>query len=117
MKNIFLVVRKLVTVLLLAIMIAGCSYTKHIIEISNVSNIREIYIRNTGTTNWGTNTVSKIQDIDKSRFSDTVDIRVIDSNGIIYTKYNVPFNDAAFVETDKTSSINPYARYILGINF
>jgi len=55
-----------------------------------------------------------MQDIDKSRFSEMVDISVIDTNGIVYSRYNVPFDDAAFVETDKTSSINPFAMGLLG---
>ena len=109
MRNIFHIARKLVTVLLLGITVAGCAYTRYGIEISNVPDIREIYIRNAGTTNWGTNIASDMQDIDKSRFSEMVDISVIDTNGIVYSRYNVPFEDAAFVETDKTSSPNMYA--------
>jgi len=114
MRNIFHIARKLVTVLLLGITVAGCAYTRYGIEISNVPDIREIYIRNAGTTNWGTNIASDMQDIDKSRFSEMVDISVIDTNGIVYSRYNVPFEDAAFVETDKTSSINPFAMGLLG---
>jgi len=106
MKNIFHLVKKLVAVLLLGIMVAGCASTQYGIEVSNVLNIREINIRNAGAANWGANTASIMQDIDRSRFSERVDIRVIDTNGVVYSKYNVPFNDAAFVETGKTSSPN-----------
>ena len=109
MKNIFHVVRKLIAVLLLGVTITGCATTYHGIEISNVSNIRELYIRNAGTTNWGTDIANNMQNIDKSRFSENVDIRVIDTNSVVYSKYNVPFNDASFIETGKTSSINLFA--------
>jgi len=109
MKNRFHVVSKLVAVLLLGITVAGCASTRHGIEISNVLNIREIYIRNAGVANWGTNLADNMQDIDKSGFLERVDIRVVDTNGVVYSRYNVPFDDAAFVETGKTSSINPFA--------
>jgi len=109
MKNIFHVVSKLVAVLLLGITVTGCATTYHGIEISNVPNIRELYIRNAGTTNWGTDIAGNMKYIDKSRFSERVDIKVLDNNGIVYCKYNVPFNDAAFVVTGKTSSLNPIA--------
>jgi hypothetical protein len=98
MKGIFHVVRKLVAVLLLGIFVDGCAYTRYGLEISNVPNIREIYIRNAGTTNWGTDLASDMQNIDKSRFSEMVDIKVIDTNGVVYSRYNIPFNDAAFAE-------------------
>jgi len=109
MKNIFHVASKLIAVLLLGITVTGCATTHYGLEISNVPYIKEVYIRNTGATNWGTNIASNMQYIDKSRFSEKVDIKVLDANGIVYYKYNVPFNDAAFVETNKTSSINPIA--------
>jgi hypothetical protein len=107
-RNIFLL-GMLVMVLVFGMTVVGCATTKHGVEISNVSNVREIYIRNAGTTNWGANIASTIQDIDTSRFSERVDIRVLDTNGVVYSKYNVPFNDAAFVETGKTSSMNLFA--------
>ena len=109
MKDRFHVAGKLVAVLLLGITVAGCATTRHGIEISNVQNIREIYIRNAGTTNWGTDIASNVQNINKSIFSESVDIRVIDTNGVVYSRYDVPFNDAAFVETGKQSSFNPFA--------
>jgi len=110
MKNIFHVARKLVAVLLLGITVAGCASTQHGIEISNVLNIKELYIRNAGVTNWGTNIASNMQNIDKTKFSERVDLRVVDSNGVVYSRYNAPFNDAAFVETGKTSSMNLFAQ-------
>ena len=113
MRSIFHVASKLVAVLLLVITVAGCAYSRHGIEISNVSNIREIYIRNAGTTNWGMNIAGVMQNIPKSAFSERVDIRVIDTNDVVYSKYDVPFNDGAFVETKKTSSMNLFAK--LGI--
>ena len=115
MRNIFHIARKLVAVLLLGITVAGCAYTRYGIEISNVPHIREIYIRNAGTTNWGANIASDIRNIDKSKFSEMVDIRVIDANGVVYGKYNVPFNDAAFVETGKTRRMNPFLWIPIGL--
>jgi hypothetical protein len=109
MKNGFSIVGKLVAVMLLAITVAGCATSQYGVEISNVQNIREIYIRNAGTNNWGANIANNIQNIDKSRFSERVDIRVIDTNGFAYSNYNVPFGDAAFEETGKSSSMNLYA--------
>jgi len=113
MKNIFHVASKLIAVLLLGITVAGCATSYYGIEIINVPNIREIYIRNAGTTYWGTNIAHNMKNINKSEFSERVDIRVLDANGIVYSKYNVPFNDTAFVETDKTSRSNFFA--ILGL--
>jgi len=110
MKNLFHVARKLVAVLLLGITVAGCASTQHGIEISNVRNLKEVYIRNAGTTNWGSNIVNNLQNIDRSRFSERVDIRVVDANGVVYNKKNVPFDDPAFPETGKTSSMNIFAQ-------
>jgi len=114
MKNIFHVARKLVALLLLGITVTGCAYTRYGVEISNVQYVREMYIRNTGTTDWGPNIVRNMKNINKSNFSERVDIRVIDSNGIAYSKYGVPFNDTAFVKTGKTYAINPYAAATAG---
>ena len=86
--------------------VIGCATTQYDVAVSNVYGVREIYIRSAGTTNWGTNMAGNLQNIDRSKFSETVDIRVIDANGFVYSKYGVPFNDAAFVETDKTRSVN-----------
>jgi len=114
-KNIFHVARKLVALLLLGITVAGCASTQHGIEISNVPNIKEIYIKNAGTSSWGSNMANNLKNIDRSRFSERVDIRVVDTNGVVYNKNNVPFNDAAFQETGKTSSMNLFAEIgILG---
>ena len=106
MQNKSHVVSKLIAVLLLVIMLAGCATTQHSIEIANVPNVRELYTRNTGTTIWGPNIAGNMQDIDRSRFSEMVDIRVVDTNGIVFSRHNVPFNDVAFVETDTTHSTN-----------
>ena len=111
-----------VLVVVLAFGSLGCATSYHGVEITNVSAVREIYIRNAGTTNWSSNLVSSLKDIDrsiffgekvdiglimslkgidKSRFSDTVDIRVVDANGIVYSKYNVPFGNDAFEQRYK----------------
>ena len=110
MKNISNIVGKLVAVLVLGTTVAGCASTQHGIEINNVRNIREVYIRNTGTTNWGTNIVNTMQNIDISKFPERVDIRVLDTDGVVYSSYNVPFNEAVFVEAGQTSSLNLFAQ-------
>ena len=107
-RNIFLL-GMLVMVLVFGMAVVGCATTEHGVEINNVSNVKEIYIRNAGATNWGANIANTMQDIDTSRFSEMVDIRVLDTNGVVYSRYNVPFNDAVFVETGKTSSMNLFA--------
>jgi len=91
----------------------GCSTTYYSVEVSNIPNIREIYIRNAGTTEWGANLVRTLNNIDKSIWSERVDIRVVDTNGIVYSKHNIPFNDAAFIVTDESSTINPFFGLVL----
>ena len=107
MKNVFYVVSKLVAVLLLGITVAGCVSTQYSVDIRNVGNsISEVYIRNAGTTNWGTNLAGTLRNIDRSIFSDKVDIRVVDALGLVYSKYNVPFSKADFEVTGKNYSLN-----------
>ena len=115
MKNRFFILGMPVTILVLGMMVAGCATTHHSVEISNVSNIRELYIRNAGAVSWGTNIVGDIKSINKSNYSERVDIKVVDSNGIVYSKLNVPFGNTAFVETNKTSTPNIYALGALGL--
>ena len=69
-------------------------------------NTREVFIRNTGTTDWGPNMAWNLQNIDKSKYSARVDIRVVDTDGIVYSKYDVPFDNAAFVVTRKNEEAN-----------
>ena len=110
--------RVLAIVLIFGMMFSGCATTRHGVEISNVqaSNIKEVNIRTAGTANWGSNMAKHLENIDRSKFSERVDIRVIDTNGIVYSKHNVPFDDAAFAQTSKTSSINQLAvAGVLGI--
>jgi len=116
-KSIFLMAGMLVIMLVFGMSVSGCATSQHGVEISNVStsNIREIYIRNAGTTNWGSNMARNLQNIDKSRFSEKVDIRVVDINGVVYSKYDVPFDNAAFIETNKTSTYNVYAMGALAL--
>ena len=114
-KSKFFMSRVLVIVLAFGMLFLGCSTTQHSVAISNVPNVSEVYIRNAGTSNWGTNMAGGLQDIDKSRFSAKVDIRVIDTNGIVYNKYNVPFGDAAFVETSKNHYIGTGTSVLLGV--
>jgi len=107
-KNIFYVVGKLLKIFLLGVTVFSCKSVQYGVEISNVpkANIKAAYIRNAGTTNWGNNIATSLSNIDRSRYSQIVDIRVVDTNGVVYSKYDVSFNDAAFVESGETSSIN-----------
>ena len=102
------VLEKLVAILLLGVTLAGCTTTRYGLEITNVSrtDIREVYIRNSGTTHWGSNIAGSMHNIDISRYSQRVDIRVVDTRGIVYSRHNVPFN---FVETGQTRSMNNFA--------
>jgi len=74
----------------------GCTTTRYRVEISNVHNIRELNIRNAGATHWGMNLAGNRDNIDISGFSERVDIRVVDTNGIVHSRYNVAFDAAAF---------------------
>ena len=94
---------------IIVIAFTGCSTTRYGVEISNVPNVREIRIRNAGTTQWGVNMAGNRDNIDVSGFSEMVDIMVVDANGIVHSRHNVPFTDAAFVVTHRTTSINNYA--------
>jgi len=126
----------LLFVLIFGMFATGCTTTHHGIEIDNVRNVRELYIKNAGTNNWGSNlagsslhfdrggapggaefgTVSGyLQRINKSHYSETVDIKVVDTNGIVYTKFNVKFNDESFVETKKIKTANIYFWGVLAI--
>ena len=104
-----------VLVLVLAFGSLGCATSQHGIEFSNVSaaNLREVYIRNAGSNSWGSNMVRELDNIDRTRFSSTVDMRVVDNNGIVYTKYGVSLGDSAFIETEKNSTLNPFAGILL----
>ncbi|MCL2833225.1 MAG: hypothetical protein FWD78_08650 [Treponema sp.] len=99
----------------LVIILAGCATTQHELVINNISpnNIKEIYIKNAGTANWGANMVKNVDNIDLSAFTNTVDIKVIDNNNTVYSKYNVSFNDAAFTESGTTSTMNTFVGVIL----
>jgi len=110
MKNVFHVASKLIAVLLLGITVAGCASTQYSVDIRNVQNYySQVYIRNAGTSDWGTNLARTLENIDRSLFSDKVDIRVIDAQGLAYSKYNVPFSKADFEVKDKTVTTNPTA--------
>ena len=111
-KSKFFTAGILAIVFIFGMLFLGCSTTQHSVTISNVSNIKEVYIRNTGTSNWGGNLAGHLQNIDKSKYSSMVDIRVIDSNGLVYSKNNVPFSDDAFEETT-TKSVNETVKKLL----
>jgi len=87
---------------IIVIAFTGCSTTRYGVEISNVPNVREIRIRNAGTTQWGVNLAGNRDNIDVSGFSEMVDIMVVDANGIVHSRHNVPFTDAAFVVARET---------------
>jgi len=96
----------LIIALVFGMTVVGCATTQHDVEITNVRNIREINIRNAGAAHWGPNFARHLQNIDISMFSETVDIRVVDTDGIVFSRYNVPFGDAAFQMVSRTSTIN-----------
>lgn len=102
----------LVIVLVLGMMLSGCATNQYGVEISNV-NFREVYIRNAGTNSWGNNIAQDLKKINRSRYSDTVDIRVVSENGLVYSKYNVPFDYSAFVKTGETKELNLWAGMVL----
>jgi len=107
-------------VLIFGTILIGCTTTQYGVEVNNIANIREIYIRNAGTTSWGSNMAENLQNIDISRFSNSVDIRVVDTNGIVYSKHNVPFNEAVFIETSRESHMGmgtTIAMFIVTIPF
>jgi len=83
---------------------AGCTTTRYSVQIAGVPNISSVQIRNAGTTHWGANLAARLGDIDVSQFSDRVDIRVVDTNGIVHSRYNVPFHSDAFTETRQRHS-------------
>jgi len=81
----------------------GCQTTLHHVEIANVPNVREIYIRNAGTDSWSENLAGKNF---KSDYSERVDIKVIDANGLVYSKTNVSFADFDFAESGRMKRLN-----------
>ena len=103
MKNRFFIGGILVLVLVFGMTVIGCTTTHYGVDISNVTNIKEVYIRNAEATQWSKNLAGILNDIDISGFSERVDIKVVDTNGLVYSKQNVPFGDAAFVQTSKTN--------------
>ena len=117
-KSLFQMEKVMAMVLILGMTVSGCATTQHGIESSNVRNISAVYIKNAGASSWGADMVRNLKDIDRSRYSSRVDIKVVDVNRIVYTKYNVSFDDAAFVVTEKTSTLNSVASgalLVLGI--
>ena len=107
------IARVLAIVLIFGMAFTSCATTYHSVEIANVRNVREVYIRNAGSSSWGQNLAGNLQEIDRSKFSDRVDVRVVDTNGIVYSSHNVPFNDNAFVQANKTSRLNRVGRIAL----
>jgi len=94
----------LLNVIVFQMAFLGCKTTQHNVEITNVPNVREIYIRNTGTDSWSENLAGK--NINKTDYSERVDIRVIDANGLVYSKTNVSSADNDFVESSRMRRLN-----------
>jgi len=101
--------REFSAVILLCItvpMFTSCrTTTAYAVGVRGVPNVRELYIRNAGTASWGANLAGSINDIDVSRFPGNVDIRVVGTDGVIHSRYNIPFA-SAFVQTDSRSEAN-----------
>jgi len=97
-KSKFFMARILAIVLLFGMLFSGCATNHYSIYISN-ADTREVQIRNSGTTDW---IVAKnLHDFDISGFSERVDIRVVDRDGLVYTKYDIPFARKDFEEISK----------------
>lgn len=92
----------------------GCATRFYGIDVSNVPNVSRVYIRNAGTTSWGAS-MSRLQYIDISGFSNRVDIRVVDTNGAVFSRYDVPFDAASFEVTRRDSEPNLLVISLLGI--
>ncbi|MCL2443302.1 MAG: hypothetical protein FWD13_07530 [Treponema sp.] len=102
-KSKFFMARILAIVLLFGMLFLGCATNHYSLVISNVHNARQVQIRDAGTTQWIA--AGNLQEFDRSRFSERVDIRVVDSDGLVYTKYDVPFARNDFEVTSKESYI------------
>jgi len=98
----------------MVIAFAGCATRHYSINIDNVPNVSRVYIRNAGTTSWGAS-MSRLQYIDISGFSNRVDIRVVDTNGAVFSRYDVPFDAASFEVTRRDSEPNLLVISLLGI--
>ena len=114
-KSKFLTAGVLLIVLVFGMALNSCATTYHSVEINNVRNIREVYIRNAGTTNWGANLAGTLEEINRYRYSNRVDIRVIDTSGVTYSKFNVPFDDTAFIETSKENYSGLGTSFLLAV--
>jgi hypothetical protein len=99
-KSKFFMAKVLAIVLIFGMTFAGCTTTHYGVAISNVPNVRTVSIRNAGASSWDYSIqADNLQNINRSRFSDRVDIKVVDASGIVYSRHNVPFDEAAFFET------------------
>jgi len=109
--------REFSAVILLCItvpMFTSCrTTTAHVVEVRGVPNVRELHIRNAGTASWGANLAGAINDVDVSRFPGNVDIRVVSTDGVVHSRYNIPFA-STFVQTDSRSEMNT-AGEVLGL--
>jgi hypothetical protein len=80
-------------IMLCTIVYTGCTVKYQGMSFQNSQGeIREVYIRNAGTQNWGKAipiTNNSIAHIDKSTFSRRVDIKAIDHRGNIFGASNV----------------------------
>jgi hypothetical protein len=94
----------LLIVLVFQMAFMGCQTTQHRVEIANVPNVREIYIRNAGTDSWSENLAGK--NIHISDYSERVDIRVVDANGLVYSKTDMSFADYDFAESGGMTRLN-----------
>jgi len=108
------IVTTMILVSIIVPMFTACrTTTAHAVGVRGVPNVRELYIRNAGTASWGANLAGTINDIDVSRFPGNVDIRVVSTDGVVHSGYNIPFA-SAFVQTDSRSEMNT-AGEVLGI--
>ena len=102
------------------LLFTGCATTYYSVEVVKPqgADIKEFYIRNTGTTNWGEAIKgSEITNFDRKKYPNFVDVRVIDSSGIIYSKYNVSLDEQDFTVVNEKSHMNKVIKTILLLPF
>jgi len=116
MKKKFFILGILAVMLVFGMTAAGCATNQHHLQITNVSNISEVYIRDAGTAGWGHNVARSMENIDRSLYTERVDLKVVDTNGLVYNRYNIPFGDDAFVQTERISTPNPFVFSALAIS-
>jgi hypothetical protein len=97
---------------------SGCVTKNHYrlnIATSQGTPIREVYIRNAGTTNWGSPIPAfRLASFDIEKYSRNVDIRVVDTAGGVHTRLNVNLDDSQF-RIDSQTTDAPAAQVLVAL--